>query len=319
MVREITGTTMPLMRELVGGLAEVFCLADPSIPDTPIVYVSEEFYRTTQYGRDYVIGKNCRFLQGPKTNRKAVERLGTAIKGGQEACETVLNYRRGGEPFMNLLMTAPLYDNRGNVRYIIGAQVDISGLIEDGRGLDSFERTLNDRSGYDRIRYSVEGVHAAWKKSLWKLNDFGQMLSLDESSMLERSRSRSSSVNDGFRSEKDSIRGSTRREREYGPRQARRMLGNDEEEQPEGWALSSSGPSGKLPGVYQNVSRHPCPPAVQNTRVPPCRSASSRCSTVPPRPSSPLHAYNLRLPCSSHSWSTAVPLPITYWWSWPCT
>lgn len=41
MVREITGTTMPLMRELVGGLAEVFCLADPSQQDTPIVYASE--------------------------------------------------------------------------------------------------------------------------------------------------------------------------------------------------------------------------------------------------------------------------------------
>ena len=41
MVREIMGTTMPLMRELVGGLAEVFCLADPSQKDTPIVYASE--------------------------------------------------------------------------------------------------------------------------------------------------------------------------------------------------------------------------------------------------------------------------------------
>ena len=41
MVREITGTALPLMRELVGGLAEVFCLADPSLPDTPIVYASE--------------------------------------------------------------------------------------------------------------------------------------------------------------------------------------------------------------------------------------------------------------------------------------
>ena len=41
MVREITGNTMPLMRELVGGLAEVFCLADPNQKDTPIVYASE--------------------------------------------------------------------------------------------------------------------------------------------------------------------------------------------------------------------------------------------------------------------------------------
>jgi len=44
MVREITGTTMPLMRDLVGGLAEVFCLADPSQKDTPIVYASEGMF-----------------------------------------------------------------------------------------------------------------------------------------------------------------------------------------------------------------------------------------------------------------------------------
>ena len=41
LVREITGTSMPFARELVGGLAEVFCLADPSLPDTPIIYASE--------------------------------------------------------------------------------------------------------------------------------------------------------------------------------------------------------------------------------------------------------------------------------------
>lgn len=98
MVREITGTGMPLMRELVGGLAEVFCLADPSIKDCPIVYASEEFYRTTRYSRDDVLGRNCRFLQGPMTNKTTVARLGAAIKAGQESCETVLNYRRDGSP-----------------------------------------------------------------------------------------------------------------------------------------------------------------------------------------------------------------------------
>ena len=41
MVKEITGNSLPLMRELVGGLAEVFCLSDPSLKDNPIVYASE--------------------------------------------------------------------------------------------------------------------------------------------------------------------------------------------------------------------------------------------------------------------------------------
>ena len=41
LIKEITGNTMPIMRDLVGGLAEVFCLTDPSLKDGPIVYASE--------------------------------------------------------------------------------------------------------------------------------------------------------------------------------------------------------------------------------------------------------------------------------------
>ena len=41
LVKEITGNSFPLMRDMVGGLAEVFCLTDPSVPDNPIVYASE--------------------------------------------------------------------------------------------------------------------------------------------------------------------------------------------------------------------------------------------------------------------------------------
>ena len=41
LVKEITGQNTPIMRELVHGLAEVYCLSDPSLPDNPIVYASE--------------------------------------------------------------------------------------------------------------------------------------------------------------------------------------------------------------------------------------------------------------------------------------
>lgn len=50
-----------------------------------------EFFRTTQYGKDYVIGRNCRFLQGPKTSNPSVQRLVDALTQGQEICETILN------------------------------------------------------------------------------------------------------------------------------------------------------------------------------------------------------------------------------------
>ena len=256
MVREITGQGMPVMRELVGGLAEVFCLADPSVKDCPIVYASEEFYRTSRYSRDDVLGRNCRFLQGPKTNRTAVARIGAAVKSGQESCETVLNYRRDGSPFMNLLLTAPLYDNRGSVRYFIGAQIDVSGLIEDGRGLDSFAQYLADRRP-NRNRDSDQSEDTIAQKPLKTLSEFGQMLSLDESSVFQH-HSRASSMQDNASS--ISYRGNHNRQ-EQGLRRMRRVLGNDDDDD-EGkdknaWALSSAGPSGKLPGVYQNVLSPP--------------------------------------------------------------
>lgn len=59
------------------------------------------------------------------------------------------NSRRDGSPFMNLLMTAPLLDSRGNLRYFIGAQIDVSGLVKDSTDLDAFQRMLNREEGVE--------------------------------------------------------------------------------------------------------------------------------------------------------------------------
>lgn len=140
--RRITGTLAPHLREASEGLAEVFCLTDPSRADNPIVFASEEFTRTTQYGMNYIIGRNCRFLQGPKSSPHSVRRLAVATAGGKEHTEVFVNYRRDGSPFMNLLMTAPLMDSRGNIRYFIGAQVDVSGLIKDCNEMEGLARLV---------------------------------------------------------------------------------------------------------------------------------------------------------------------------------
>ncbi|KAI0124336.1 hypothetical protein BJ170DRAFT_638913 [Xylariales sp. AK1849] len=159
--RRISNTLPAQLREMSEGLAEVFCLTDPSRPDNPIVFASEEFHRTTQYGMSYVLGRNCRFLQGPKTNQFSVKRLREKLDAGVEHCETFLNYRRDGSPFMNLLMVAPLYDSRGAVRYHIGAQVDVSGLVKDNSGLESLERLIErenpELAQVHRPRHPTEG------------------------------------------------------------------------------------------------------------------------------------------------------------------
>jgi len=185
--RRITGTLPANLREASEGLAEVFCLTDPSRPDNPIVFASEEFHRTTQYGMSYVIGRNCRFLQGPKTNPFSVRRIREKIDAGVEHCEVFLNYRRDGSPFMNLLMCAPLCDSRGTIRYFIGAQVDVSGLVKECSDLESLRRVVikaeddETREHHDDLEY-VAGDSA----SKDEFQELSEMLNLQELDTVRR-------------------------------------------------------------------------------------------------------------------------------------
>jgi PAS domain-containing protein len=49
-----------------------FCVTDPSLPDNPIVFASQGFLEITGYRMDQVLGRNCRFLQGPDTDPRKV-------------------------------------------------------------------------------------------------------------------------------------------------------------------------------------------------------------------------------------------------------
>ncbi len=66
----------------------------------------------------------CSFLlQGPDTDPKAIAVIKEAIKTGSEATVRILNYRKGGEPFWNMLTIAPMADVDGTSRFFIGVQV----------------------------------------------------------------------------------------------------------------------------------------------------------------------------------------------------
>ncbi|KAK5213009.1 hypothetical protein LTS03_010025 [Exophiala xenobiotica] len=256
LINEITGRQTPLMRDLVGGLSEVFCLTDPKQQDNPIIYASEEFYRLTGYGSDDVIGHNCRFLQGTKTKRESVSRLRETIRNGEQICETLLNYRRDGRPFINLLMIAPLHDDKGNVKYMIGAQVDVTGLVDRGKGLNGFEKFVVNREIEKRDLEingnRIKGETARKSRALTKLRELSEMFDLEESAAV-RSHSRSTSRS---RDEDERSIGSRSR-RVYGDEDGSSEESDDDpgDNDDKMWKLAQSGRSGlsgKLPGVYDS-------------------------------------------------------------------
>jgi PAS domain-containing protein len=51
---------------------KAFCITNATAPDNPIVYASPGFMELTGYDMHSILGHNCRFLQGPETDRNEV-------------------------------------------------------------------------------------------------------------------------------------------------------------------------------------------------------------------------------------------------------
>ena len=66
-------------------------VTDPARPDNPIVFCNVAFQKLTGYARDEIIGRNCKFLQGPQTDRVSVKKVRNAITEGHD---TVCSTRR---------------------------------------------------------------------------------------------------------------------------------------------------------------------------------------------------------------------------------
>ena len=111
------------------GLGDCFVLTNPSRADNPIVYASDGFIQVTGYSRNDIIPRNCRFLQCRSTDPAAVARLRRAIQRREEVVELLLNQKKSGEPFWNLLYMTPLLDATGKVVFFLGGQINCSTTI----------------------------------------------------------------------------------------------------------------------------------------------------------------------------------------------
>ena len=106
-----------------------FTVADPHQPDCPLIYVNPAFERTTGYTSEEVLGRNCRFLQGPATEPVAVRRIRLAIEDEQHLVITLLNYRKDGTAFWNELSLSPLRDRDGTLTHFVGVQADVTARV----------------------------------------------------------------------------------------------------------------------------------------------------------------------------------------------
>ncbi|CAG8558894.1 8749_t:CDS:2 [Ambispora gerdemannii] len=106
-------------------------IVDARIYDYPVIYANNQFERLTGYPISEIIGRNCRFLQAPDgrvthgskrefTDPNAVHHMRNQINSGRECQTKFINYRKGGEPFLNCVTVIPITWDSEEIAYYVG-------------------------------------------------------------------------------------------------------------------------------------------------------------------------------------------------------
>lgn len=105
---------------------EPMVVTDPRLPDHPMIAVNPAFEALTGYGAAEITGRNCRLLQGEETDPETPRRIGRCIAERRGCIEWIVNYRRDGSKFWNLLFMSPVFAQDGTLLHFFGNQRNIT-------------------------------------------------------------------------------------------------------------------------------------------------------------------------------------------------
>lgn len=142
---------------------------------------------------------------------------------------------------MNMLMIAPLCDSRGKIRYFIGAQVDVSGLVKDCTDLESLQQLVvrEQAEHKDTNRGNSDGQQDAKDD----FQDLSEMLNMAE---LETVRKFGGRMHREYQEEEAD------KPRNGAPHMPRLLLQEPTADNRQTFDHNTH-QSGKLSGIYQNV------------------------------------------------------------------
>lgn len=94
-----------------------------------IISTNKAFEDITGYHEDEIIGKDCKFLQGPLSDKNTVRNIAIALHEEKDFFGTILNYQKNGTPFWNDLIISPIRNAEGVVTHFVGVTRDITERI----------------------------------------------------------------------------------------------------------------------------------------------------------------------------------------------
>ncbi|MFO0800963.1 MAG: PAS domain S-box protein [Gemmataceae bacterium] len=159
--------TLHLRDRAIRSLSQGILITDPNLPDNPIIYASAGFEKMTGYSAAEALGRNCRFLQGPKSDPIAVRKMRECVRAGRQCAVEVLNYRKDGTPFWNALSVFPMRD--GQLTHFVGIQEDVTErrLLED---------QLRQAQKMEAVGVLAGGVAHDFNNLLTVINGYSELL-----------------------------------------------------------------------------------------------------------------------------------------------
>ncbi|QFT77216.1 PAS domain-containing protein [Erythrobacter sp. THAF29] len=138
-------------RDLLTKLPLSLVISDPHQDDCPVVYVNRAFEIVTGYSAAAAVGQNCRFLQGDDKDQPAARQIAEAISRRESISVDIRIYRANGEPFMNRLMIAPIFDGDGELFAFMGVQAEL-GERNEAKGVPASDATDILRETQHRVK-----------------------------------------------------------------------------------------------------------------------------------------------------------------------
>ena len=159
----------------LSAVEEGITITDPSREDNPMIYANKGFQKMTGYDVDEILGRNCRFLQGPDTDPKTVEQIRKALEEDVHVTVEILNYTKNDKPFWNQLSITPLYNDMGELTHYVGIQKDITEMKRQEEELKEAEKLaaigemaagmmheINNPNAF--IRGNIEFLKKGWQR-----------------------------------------------------------------------------------------------------------------------------------------------------------
>lgn len=109
-----------------------------------VLYANSAFERMTGYAKNEVVGVGCDILFGIAGESKKWDSVRDALDQSIESNVTLRCIKKGGEPFWNNVLVAPVRDGDGKVTHHVGVMSDVTALV-------NYQSELQHQAHYDSL------------------------------------------------------------------------------------------------------------------------------------------------------------------------